>query len=171
MKIPNPKQSMSLWHFPLDKLVIWPNGTTIEDGKCRVLVPRKKGRTRLAKLLQKLRFSLFNRTSSLEFPLSPRKWRSQDLGSERMKLGFHSRLDNSTPADSLNLYKRPLPEMPDSLCEFLVLLIEEFRDGLRRKLKANFIKFSGKNNRMGKLTSWQLPGGGIWRKGEEILLS
>lgn len=88
-----------------------------------------------------------------------------------MKFGFHSRLDNSMPADSLNLYKRPLPETPDSLCEFLALLIEEFRDGLRRKLKANFIKFSGKNSRMGKLPSWQLPGGGIWRKGKEIVLS
>lgn len=44
------------------------------------------------------------------------------------------------------------------------MLTEEFRAGLRRKLKDNFVKFSGKNNRMGKFTYWQLPGGGIWRK-------
>lgn len=44
------------------------------------------------------------------------------------------------------------------------MLIEEFKARLRRKLKDNFIKISGKNNMMGKLISWQLPGGGIWRK-------
>lgn len=38
-----------------------------------------------------------------------------------------------------------------SLCGVLVLLIKEFRDGLRRKHKDNFIKISGKNDRMDKL--------------------
>lgn len=69
-----------MWHFPLDKLVIRPNGTTIEDGKCRVLVPRKKERTHLAKLPQKLRFSLFKQDFLPTVPIVPKEVKKSRFG-------------------------------------------------------------------------------------------
>lgn len=69
-----------MWHFPLDKLVICHNGTTIEDRKCRVLVPRKKKRTHLAKLPQKLRFSLFKQSFFPTIPTVPKEVKKSRFG-------------------------------------------------------------------------------------------